>query len=95
MSIDKKLIAAFKDQIKVTLSLSDGSFPYHNAIIIELDNDFISFTIPEISGDRSCLKEYTFKKTCVEGIGFIRAGIEIPENELDDDCDDFEIFKID
>ena len=91
MSINSELLVVFNNKIQCTLSLNDGSFPYTKAIITELTNDYLTFTSPVISGDKESLIKYTFKTSCVEGVGYIIASLDLPEEEKDIDLDDYDI----
>lgn len=72
---------ALKQQIKVTLSIVGVNFPFHDALINQITEDCIKFTLPIIDLDKEYLKVYIFKKDCVNGIGYNIAGIELPPDD--------------
>ncbi len=82
--INETLLMALKQQIKITLSINGVNFPFHDALINQLTENHIKFTIPTIDLDKEYLKVYIFKLDCVSGVGYNIAGIDLPPGDDDD-----------
>jgi hypothetical protein len=85
-TIEQTLQMAMKEQIKVSIHIYNMSFPYHDAIITNLDEHHITFLIPIFKNDIEYIKQYTYHKKLIVGIGYSRVSLSFNMiDEIDDD----------
>lgn len=93
MTINQILLLVLKHKTKVNINILNVNVPFNNAIITSVTKDFVSFLVIEYQEFTEHIYEYTFRKTTVIGVGYIKATLELKEIDDEDEDEDLKFYS--